>query len=423
MQINFQTMYSQLKLWLALTIICMGTVQSRTLINHRLSDGKTVKSAVFKSPAFILGPGEVQNKYYHGINFPRGHIALKGFDAEVVDEKGDSVPLNEVYLHHWLVERFYHKSPLTGEQKKMQNKRFSGEEFLPASNDGVCKNLRQYFGLGSETRHTSTFIPGPYGIVVGDPKTIPEGYQESWLLNVHAIDTRGAENRLGCTECRCDLYNVTRDEFGYPLMDNYVGGLFCCYDETQCQLKKGFQAEKRTLYLKYTVYWVDWDETIVPARVYILDATDTGDNIRHPGDYFTRCQIEYRVPSCTDGTAINECIHTKEAEVVLPRGGYVIYAVAHQHTGGIGAVLYGQDGREICSSIPIYGQGNEAGNEKGYIVGMSTCYPEPGSVKVYSGEKLKFKSLYTKDEGHTGVMGLSYIILADFAENSTISTV
>ena len=38
-----------------------------------------------------------------------------------------------------------------------------------------------------------------------------------------------------------------------------------------------------------------------------------------------------------------------------------------------------QDGRVLCSSIPTYGQGKEAGNEAGYIVGMSTCYPQPGS--------------------------------------------
>ncbi|RLM61869.1 uncharacterized protein C2845_PM14G19580 [Panicum miliaceum] len=31
------------------------------------------------------------------------------------------------------------------------------------------------------------------------------------MLNVHAIDARGAADRPGCTECRCGLYNVTAD--------------------------------------------------------------------------------------------------------------------------------------------------------------------------------------------------------------------
>jgi hypothetical protein len=39
--------------------------------------------------------------------FPQGHIAIKSFDAELVDEKGVSVPLHETYLHHWLVEPYY----------------------------------------------------------------------------------------------------------------------------------------------------------------------------------------------------------------------------------------------------------------------------------------------------------------------------
>jgi Stress up-regulated Nod 19 len=70
-------------------------------------------------------------------------------------------------------------------------------------NSGLCKHtLGQYYGLGSETRKTDTWVPDPYGIVVGIPEEVPAGYEERWLLNVHAIDTRGVTDRLGCTECR-----------------------------------------------------------------------------------------------------------------------------------------------------------------------------------------------------------------------------
>lgn len=67
----------------------------------------------------------------------------------------------------------------------------------------------------------------------------------------------------------------------------------------------------------------------------------------------------------------------------------------------------------ICSSLPIYGHGIEAGNEAGYIVGMTTCYPRPGSVKVLDGETLTLESNYSRSEIHTGVMGLFYILVAD----------
>ena len=72
-----------------------------------------------------------------------------------------------------------------------------------------------------------------------------------------------------------------------------------------------------------------------------------------------------------------------------------------------------QDGRVLCSSMPTYGQGKEAGNEAGYIVGMSTCYPQPGSVKINVGETLILESNYSSAQRHTGVMGLFYILVAD----------
>ncbi|KAF3790464.1 hypothetical protein EJ110_NYTH16481 [Nymphaea thermarum] len=365
------------------------------------------KSATFLSPKFSQGPGSVQNKFYFDVDFPRGHIAIKEFNAEVVDEAGNSVPLHETYLHHWLLLRYYEPVGSSSDRSKI----------ITARNSGVCQNhaLDQYFGLGSETRRTETYVPGPYGIEVGNPAEIPDGYEEKWLLNVHAIDTRGVENRLGCTECRCDLYNVTQDEYGSPIAKDYVGGLYCCYDETRCTLTKGFEIVKRGLYLKYTVRWVDWVEGIVPVRIYIFDVTDTGKRIVNKTDShgFVGCQVEYTVEPCDKVEMINGCIDSRRETMVIPRGGDVIYGVAHQHTGGIGSALYGQDGRVICSSLPIYGHGNEAGNEAGYIVGMTTCYPQPGSVKVLDGETLTLESNYSRSEIHTGVMGLFYILVAD----------
>lgn len=69
-----------------------------------------------------------------------------------------------------------------------------------------------------------------------------------------------------------------------------------------------------------------------------------------------------------------------------------------------------QDGEGICSSMAKYGNGNEPGNEAGYIVGMSSCYPDP--VKVSYGETLTLEFNYSNVIGHTGVMGLFYILVA-----------
>ncbi|KAJ7957153.1 Stress up-regulated Nod 19 [Quillaja saponaria] len=405
-------------LLLTILLVALSTPYSHAFQKNE----NKIKSAVFLSPKFVLGTGSVENKYYSNIEFPKGHIAIKSFNAEVIDEAGNPVPLLETYLHHWLVERYYQHKNVT--HKKYDGHRvLSQKDYISVRNSGICQRgvLRHYFGLGSETRRTATHIPDPYGIEVGNPKEIPDGYEEKWLLNVHAIDTRGVEDKSGCTECRCDLYNVTKDELGQPLRPEYKGGLLCCYDGTQCRIREGFEGPRRSLYIRYTVKWVDWDKAVVPVKIYILDVTDnwkkssasSGNSSEHD------CKTEYEVEPCSsDGMDGSGCTDVKKTSVPIPSGGYVIYGAAHQHSGGIGSTLYGEDGRVICSSIPTYGEGKEAGNEAGYIVGMSTCYPQPGSVKINDGEVLTLESNYSSTKRHTGVMGLFYILLAEQLPNS-----
>ncbi|KAK3008368.1 hypothetical protein RJ639_014076 [Escallonia herrerae] len=171
----------------------------------------------------------------------------------------------------------------------------------------------------------------------------------------------------------------------------------------------------RNLYMRYTVKWVDWDSSFVPVRIYIFGVTDTWKRSDEITKQSTRhdCQIEYVIESCNSDVASDGCFDTKRVSLSMPTGGDVIYGVAHQHTGGIGSALYGEDGRVICFSIPTYGEGEEAGNESGYIVRMSTCYPRPGSVKISSGETLILESNYSSAQRHTGVMGLFNILVAE----------
>ncbi|GAB2240971.1 hypothetical protein Droror1_Dr00021489 [Drosera rotundifolia] len=380
---------------------------------HLWNDDQTqVKTSVYLSKAFVMKPGSVVDRYYYGIDFPKGHVALKSFNAEVVDETGVPVPLHETYLHHWVVARYYQR---IGAQVSDVSSSYEGDnnlDFKVAGNSGICQNgsLGQYFGLGSETRGTETHVPDPYGIEIGKPEDVPAGFEEKWMLNIHAIDTRNVVDRLGCTECRCDLYNVTKDKSGQPLRPGYVGGLRCCYDETQCRVKDGVVSESRTLYLRYTVKWVEWKYDMLPVRIYIFDVTDTP---RSSGGSITHyCRVEYDVEQCTSVMANGRCIDSKTTSLLMPRAGYVVYGVAHQHSGGAGSTLYGEDGRVICSSIPKYGTGEEAGNERGYIVGMSTCYPQSSSY-ISGGETMLLESNYSSAQDHTGVMGLFYLMIAD----------
>ncbi|KZV21415.1 hypothetical protein F511_14947 [Dorcoceras hygrometricum] len=388
--------------------------------NQRTENG--LKTEVFSSPEFALEPGSVSNKYYYNVDFPRGHIAIKSFNGEVVDENGRSIPLHETYLHHWVVLRYYqrkgvdiHVPTVHGDLGFLQSKH------IIVKNSGVCDNgLTQYFGLGSETRRTVTDVPDPYGIEVGNPDDIPDGYEERWMVNVHAIDTRGTDDKLGCTECRCDLYNVTNDEYGHVVPRTYFGGLRCCYNGARCRVRDGFQGEKRSLHLRYTVKYLEWDPSILPVRIYIFDVTDIWTKAEESRGVRARhqCLVEYDVESCPVAEANEGCSHSKSLAFSFPTGGEVIYGVGHQHAGGTGTTLYGEGGRVICSSNPTYGNGVEPGNEEGYIVGMSTCYPSPGSVKISAGETLTLVSNYSSSQKHTGVMGLFYILLADSSAKS-----
>lgn len=367
-----------------------------------------IKTTVFYSPKIELSPGFISNKVYYDVDFPRGHIALKSFHAELVDESGNSVPLQETYLHHWIVEKY--------QQPKNVPNNYQTDNIIMVRNSGLCQDnlLGQYYGLGAETRGTKTYIPDPYGVEIGNPEEIPKGYDEKWMINVHAIDTRGVEDRMGCIECKCDLYNVTINAVnGKPLDPNYKGGLGCCPDNGQCRMKKGyFLGPKHIIYLKYTIMWVHWDEYVVPVKIYILDVTDSwkrsnetnGMSIEH------NCMVEYLVEACSKS---HGCVDVKRASVPIKEGGYIIYSVGHQHVGAIRSTLYGQDGRVICNSYPKYGTGKEAGNEKGYIVAMSACYPKPGSIKLFDGEILKLTTIYNNSMMHTGVMGHFYFLVAE----------
>ncbi|KAK1360046.1 hypothetical protein POM88_044520 [Heracleum sosnowskyi] len=253
-------------------------------------------SRVFLSPKIILERGSVANKIFHDIDFPRGHVALKDFHAEVVDEAGNSVPLQEIYLHHWIVVRYYQRQGVDVSQHD-SDAGFRQPSVIVMANAGVCHDgLLQYFGLGSETRKTATQIPYPY------------------------------------------------DEYGRALNPDYKGGLYCCYNGTRCRVKEGFDSARRSIYMKYTVKWIDWDNSITPLNIYILDVTDTWKILDELTGLGTKhnCHIEYNVDRCATDLVDKDCIDSRQIRVSLPTGGDIIYGVAHQHTGGLGSTLYGE---------------------------------------------------------------------------------
>ena len=71
-----------------------------------------------------------------------------------------------------------------------------------------------------------------------------------------------------------------------------------------------------------------------------------------------------------------------------------------------------QNGKVLCAVQPTYGTGEEPGNEKGYVVGMSGCYPKPGSIKIQDDEILTAEFIH-ENKYNTGLMGHFYMYLAE----------
>ena len=156
---------------LAIVLLALSITCSHAFRKYRHPE---IKSAVFLSPKFVLDQGSVVNKYYYNIDFPRGHIAIKGFNAEVIDEAGHPVPLHETYLHHWVLRRYYQR--LNATNPEHDDHKHNQPDHIFVRNSGICNNSGgQYYGLGSETRGTNTDVPDPYGIEVGNPADIPAG--------------------------------------------------------------------------------------------------------------------------------------------------------------------------------------------------------------------------------------------------------
>ncbi|CAL5201513.1 unnamed protein product [Lathyrus oleraceus] len=402
----------QREISLSLVLVFLST-SSCAIYSGDEFENKNIKSATFVSEMFEIGPGKVAAKTFFDVEFPKGHVGVKSFDAELVDEEGNSVPLYEAYLHHWFAIKYHAKD--WNMLKIIPKNPLEGAIYI--RNEGTCNSyiLPAYWGLGGESRGTKSNIPNPYAVEQGNPSYVPIGYEEKWLLNLMVIDTRGTKHRKHCTECRCNrfnlpknFYNVTLGIDGKPLSSNYKGGIFCCQDNLQCKLKKDFEAPTRKLALRYKITWVEWNQQQIPVRFYILDSTD---RVRTNGSQIIHdCQSEFTIPS--NNGKKHSLPHIEKANIPIERGGYLIYGTSHMHTGVINATLYGQDGRTLYTSKPTYGDGKEPGNEKGYVVGMSGSYPKPGSIKIKDGEIVTVETRY-KSGFLTGAMGHMYIYLAD----------
>ena len=175
----------------------------------------------------------------------------------------------------------------------------------------------------------------------------------------------------------------------------------------------------------YTVTYKDIDSSTIPLHIWVLDASN--------------CLVEYNV----EEDAQNKVV-TTDYSWKMPGKGEVVWAVGHQHVGGINITLSAsttskssalrqQQETEVCRSVPTYGTGGaaDAGNESGYVTAMSTCsFDDPKTrPALEKGDTISVHSVYNVDPqdprsfdkgGHGGVMSLFYVATAGEAGSDPV---
>lgn len=324
------------------------SLQRQTSEVHAL--GYTVHKSTYLSAKMSLAPGEMVFTPIHKtpITMPSGRYAILNFSGEIVDKDEQSVPLDVVYNHHWIVRTLKVK---------------------PHVNQ-LCKGLLNYnFGIGAESRNRPNALPAGYGLVVEDG--------EEWGANIHLLHTEDLSGPAKeCVECwyapgkgsRC-----TKDK----------NGTFDCCGELcaigQCQCPTTFHVlprKKSDYYLKYDVYWTPDVDQVVPVDANVLAAPN--------------CKPEYNVfrnnaqPERVDSHTWTAPIDTK---VVLAQG--------HLHTGSLNISMY-KNGKFICASVPRYGtEPRVAGNELGHLVDVTPCIDEStGPLTISKGDTIRIDGWY-----------------------------
>jgi len=420
--------------------------------------------------------GEVHNTIQDPIHLPGeivgefafAPIAIVNYDVDIVtfdEATGEErqVPLYDGYNHHYgmgigsydLMKKYY---------EAHKNDPYGGYELNATSAPGMKRFMDDMAGLGlsvpnrrgrraanfgggsgAEERGTSHLLPSPYAHVVDAPQAL--------IPLIHLINTKGSErNQDGYSpllECPCtpqrhfDLAddkidgrppvppfscNLKFDQEENPscFMDIYEGGFRCCEHGVFVVDTDAFPPEtlpETTFYFKFNFEY----ESVTPNTLQVRPPAccDVTANLTVGGN------IEYDVPACTPGVAAEDCVHemtssqffdlmpnyhssdTSKGDVDPATPVDLVYAVGHLHVGGLSLDLYDDEtGELICHSVPKYGTGEEAGDEKGYLVGMSSCTFDP-PLRMTKETVVRTVARYNNTINRHGVMALWLMEVSD----------
>jgi len=317
---------------------------------------------------------------------------------------GSSVPLAEVYNHHVV---FY-----AGDGK-------IGADVCGGAHLDMLDGL---WATGAEARNTVTEFPEGLAL----PGTGP------WLTNIHLIRSENVPSVKRCIECACPTaYGGTED---------------CCQHKSICPgFPDGESARNasdiKQYALQYTVGWSADASKYELLRYLTLDATGCQLEFQVP----VQCPWMYRHDTMTGqvpgskglrGSGRDlpsdfaasvrpvrpECTASVSYDYDLPGDGegHLVFSKGHVHIGGLNLTVHvlkaatPDKPQLLCGMEARYGHAdpgtaNYTGDERGYVVGVSTCVFEEPSKRplLEKGDRIRVTAMYRTDLWFNGVMGLA----------------
>jgi len=305
---------------------------------------------------------------------------------------------------------------------------------------------------GGEMRNNPHVFPGPYGIPVPNPQAL--------MPVLHFINTRNTTAhellpddlplvspfiQCPCTpERKFDYHNGTIDgcvpspKFSCNewfensrnpgcKLETYTAGYRCCEDGVflngrshDPQGLNGLPTSARTTAYAKMEFYFRRSPTVLdaghsPALVqFTLDVT--ADNTAVEKSKRSVGNIEYTVPKCPAGTPPQQCIHEVSTVVKLfdvTKDMYevdVVHIVGHVHSGAIRhQFINATSGQMICDAALTYGQSDQPGDERGYLVGIEPCVFDP-PLKLDAASEVRMVTAYNNTEEIGGVMALWFLM-------------
>jgi len=396
--------------------------------NHKLEDwtvehetvslkghGDDVIKTTYLSPAFKLMTGNAHftvNSLYR-VPVPEGDYIILNQEWELAvgpDQK--PVPLSEMYNHHWLV---------------------GGNAPLDLCEDDY------FFGGGAEYRTMDYTFPTGYGQARMGAKGECGGNfhfinTEDLLLNWKGFNNPNGSHAAAAKLCAECGYEPNRAD---GLCNKWGDGSFiCCFTDSRCRVNHPLDRSKKDYRMRATFYYKRDFTSYKSAQLNLIDLgggdrTENGQEL----DMAAEWNVDANLNNEGTHTRCNATVCTMSETITIGDGsrfgyglcaGDMLWSYIHAHAGVIGGNVV-VNGEKKCDIFPVIGTdpNNTAGNEQGYLVGLTMCvdYRETGEkLRLNKGDQFTATAHYDVDSKstryfpgpggkHGGIMGLFFSVI------------